>query len=146
MVDGVSYWRPDMVVRANPDWRPYYDMGQWVQTENGLFWQSEYTWGDIPFHYGRWILRPGYGWLWAPDLEWGPAWVFWRHAEVQAAIGWAPLPVGAVVVEGGYMYNGVHFGLEFDFGLGETCFTFVDCAHFHEPYYRWHGHEYAWHV
>ena len=52
------YWRPDAAIAANPDWRPYYDMGQWVQTDNGLFWQSDYTWGDIPFHYGRWVLNP----------------------------------------------------------------------------------------
>lgn len=57
-VGGVQYWRPDSAVQANPDWRPYYDMGQWVQTDNGLFWQSDYTWGDIPFHYGRWVRDP----------------------------------------------------------------------------------------
>jgi hypothetical protein len=139
-------WRPDSAIRANPDWRPYYDMGQWVQTDNGLFWQSEYTWGDIPFHYGRWVLVPGRGWLWAPDLEWGPAWVFWRHAEGDAAIGWAPLPVGAVFVGGGFMYRGARVGIDFDFGLGEGVFVFVGYDHFHEGFFRMRGREWAWHI
>ncbi|MGA2245325.1 MAG: DUF6600 domain-containing protein [Verrucomicrobiota bacterium] len=142
-VGGAMYWRPDAALAVNPDWRPYYDMGQWVETENGLYWQSDYTWGDIPFHYGRWVLYPGMGWLWAPDYVWGPAWVFWRHDEVDGCIGWAPLPVGAVFVDGGFRYRGVMVGLDFDFGLGEGCFTFVDYAHFHERFVRMRGHEWA---
>ncbi len=145
-VGGAQYWHPDQAIAANPDWRPYYDMGQWVQTDNGLFWQSDYTWGDIPFHYGRWVLDPRLGWLWAPDYTWGPAWVFWRHAEGDAAIGWAPLPVGAVFVDGVFMFNGVRVGLDFDFGLGESCFVFVGYDHFHEGFFRMRGHEYAWHI
>ncbi len=139
-------WRPDSAIRANPDWRPYYDMGQWVQTDNGLFWQSEYTWGDIPFHYGRWVLVPGRGWFWAPDLEWGPAWVFGRLAEAAGAIGWAPWPVGAVFVGGGFMYRGARVGIDFDFGLGEGVFVFVGYDHFHEGFFRMRGREWAWHI
>ncbi len=145
-VGGVMYWRPDAALRANPDWRPYYDMGRWVQTDNGLFWQSDYQWGDIPFHYGRWVLYPGMGWLWAPDLVWGPSWVFWRHAEADGAIGWAPLPVGAVFVDNVFMYNGVRVGLDFEFGLGEGAFIFVDYDHFHEGFFRMRGREYAYHI
>ena len=145
-VGGVPYWRPDRAIQANPDWRPYYDMGKWVQTDNGLFWQSDYQWGDIPFHYGRWVLVPGRGWLWAPDYEWGPAWVFWRHGEADAAIGWAPLPVGAVFVGGGFMYRGARVGIDFDFGLGEGVFVFVGYDHFHEGFFRMRGREWAWHI
>jgi hypothetical protein len=145
-VGGVMYWRPDSAVRANPDWRPYYDMGKWVQTDNGLFWQSDYQWGDIPFHYGRWVRDPVMGWLWAPDYEWGPAWVFWRHAEADGAIGWAPLPVGAVFVGGGFMYRGVRVGVDFDFGLGEGAFVFVGYDHFHEGFFRMRGREWTWHI
>ena len=145
-IGGVMYWQPDRVIAANPDWRPYYDMGHWVETENGLFWQSDYMWGDIPFHYGRWVLMPGRGWLWVPDYTWGPAWVFWRHAEVDGMIGWAPLPVGAVFVEGVFWFNGVRVGLDFNFGLGEACFTFVDHAHFHEGFFRMRGHEWGYHI
>jgi hypothetical protein len=145
-VGGVTYWRPDQAIAVNPDWRPYYDMGQWVQTDNGLYWQSDYTWGDIPFHYGRWVLYPGMGWLWAPDYTWGPAWVFWRQDEADAAIGWAPLPVGAVFINGGFFFNGVAVGLDFDFGLGDGCFVFVGCDHFHEGIFRMRGREWAYHI
>jgi hypothetical protein len=145
-VGGVMYWHPDQAIAANPDWRPYYDMGQWVQTDNGLFWQSDYTWGDIPFHYGRWILNPYRGWLWAPDYTWGPAWVFWRQAETDGAIGWAPLPVGAVFIDGGFFFNGIRVGLDFDFGLGEACFIFAGYDHFHEDFFRMRGREWGWHI
>jgi hypothetical protein len=145
-VGGVMYWHPDQAIAVNPDWRPYYDMGQWIQTDNGLYWQSDYTWGDIPFHYGRWILDPNYGWLWAPDYTWGPAWVFWRQSEGDAAIGWAPLPVGAVFVNGVFMFHGVAVGADFDFGLGEACFTFVRYDHFHEGFFRMRDHEWAYHI
>ena len=145
-VGGTMYWHPDQAIASNPDWRPYYDMGQWVQTDNGLYWQSDYTWGDIPFHYGRWILDPVQGWLWAPDYTWGPSWVFWRHDEVDGAIGWAPLPVGAVFVGGALMFNGVAVGVDFDFGLGDGYFTFVDYDHFHEGFFRMRGHEWAHHI
>jgi hypothetical protein len=142
------FWRPDQALAANPDWRPYYDMGKWVQTDNGLFWQSDYTWGDIPFHYGRWVRNPGMGWLWAPDYTWGPSWVFWRHAEADGGVGWAPLPVGAVfVADGGFfMFNGVRVGADFEFGLGEGVFTFVDFDHFHEGFFRMRGHEWGHHI
>jgi hypothetical protein len=140
-------WRPsDMVLAASPEWRPYYDNGQWVQTENGLYWQSDYTWGDIPFHYGRWILDGRFGWVWVPDYVWGPAWVFWRHDEDDGAVGWAALPPGAVFVDGVFFFHGARVGLDFDFGLGEDCFVFVDGIHFHERFFRLRGHEWRYHI
>lgn len=145
-VGGTMYWHPDQAIAANTDWRPYYDMGQWVLTDNGLFWKSDYPWGDIPFHYGRWVLDPVLGWLWAPDYTWGPAWVFWRQDEADGAIGWAPLPVGAVFVGGVFMFNGVREGVDFDFGLGEACFTFVGYDHFNEDFFRLRGHEWPYHI
>jgi hypothetical protein len=117
-----------------------------VQTDNGLYWQSDYQWGDIPFHYGRWILQPGYGWVWAPDYVWGPAWVFWRQDEGDAAIGWAPLPWGATFVDGRFWWHGAVVAADFDFGLGFACFTFVGYDHFHEGFFRMRGHEWRWHV
>jgi hypothetical protein len=145
-VGGTMYWRPDRAIAANPDWRPYYDNGQWTHTDNGLFWQSDYSWGDIPFHYGRWVQDPAQGWLWAPDYTWGPAWVFWRHAEADACIGWAPLPVGAVFVDGGFMFNGVVVGPDYDFGYPEDRWTFIGYDHFHEDYFRLRGREYVYHI
>lgn len=140
-------WYPSQAIAANPDWRPYYDMGHWVQTDNGLFWASDYTWGDIPFHYGRWIIQPGYGWVWVPDYTWGPAWVCWRQADTDGYIGWAPLPVGAVFVGGVWMFGGVRVDVATcGFGLGANFFVFVGCDHFHEPFFRMRGHEWAYHV
>jgi hypothetical protein len=139
-------WRPDRAIAANPDWRPYYDMGRWVYTENGWFWASDYGWGDIPFHYGRWVLEPAYGWLWVPDYTWGPAWVFWRHGESDGCIGWAPLPYGAVFVGDGWEFHHRRVGVEFDFGLGEGVFVFVGYYHFHDGFLRLRGREYAYHI
>jgi hypothetical protein len=134
-------WSPDRVIAANPDWRPYYDMGHWEYTENGWFWASDYNWGDIPFHYGRWIRTPQIGWLWVPDYTWGPAWVAWRHAEADGYIGWAPLPYGAVWVDGGWRFHDhAIVDVGFDFGLGEDFFVFVGNDHFRdERFFRLRG-------
>jgi hypothetical protein len=51
---------------------------------------SDYTWGDIPFHYGRWFFDPELGWVWVPGYVWGPAWVAWRAGA--GNVGWLPLP------------------------------------------------------
>lgn len=141
-INDTMYWRPDAAINANPDWRPYYDMGQWVQTDNGLFWQSDYTWGDIPFHYGRWVCDPVRGWLWLPDYTWGPAWVFWREEDEDGAIGWAPLPPGAVFADGRWFYHGSYFALDYNFGLGDDFFVFVSFGHFHDQFFRMRGREY----
>lgn len=126
-------WYPVQAFAANADWRPYYDLGHWTYTENGWFWASDYNWGDIPFHYGRWISTPQYRWLWVPDYTWGPAWVAWRHAEADGFIGWAPLPFGAVWVDGGWRFHGrAVVDVGFDFGLGEDAFIFVGNDHFRD--------------
>jgi hypothetical protein len=134
-------WYPARVIEANPDWRPYYDMGHWTYTENGWFWASDYNWGDIPFHYGRWIATPQYRWLWVPDYTWGPAWVAWRHAEADGCIGWAPLPFGAVWIDGGWRFHDrAVVDVGFDFGLGEDAFVFVGNDHFRdERFFRLRG-------
>jgi hypothetical protein len=126
-------WRP-AVAAGNPEWRPYCDQGHWVYTENGWFWQSDYPWGGIVFHYGRWHIQPGYGWVWVPGYNWGPAWVCWRRAE--SCYGWAPLPPAAEFRVGvGLFYNG-HLGVNVDFGLTVGCFTFVGYNHFWEHDYH----------
>jgi hypothetical protein len=125
-------WQP---AALNFGWRPYYDGGHWEYTDAGWFWASDYPWGDIAFHYGRWAYTPA-GWAWVPGYDYAPAWVFWRHADADGYVGWAPLPVGAVFVGGGWAFNGVHVGVDFDFGLSVNFFTFVGCDHFWEHDYR----------
>jgi hypothetical protein len=88
-IDGCWWWQPRLAV-VDPQWRPYVDGGCWVYTELGWFWWSEYPWGWIAFHYGRWMCHPEYGWLWCLGEEWAPAWVEWRASEEY--YGWAPLP------------------------------------------------------
>jgi hypothetical protein len=123
-------WQP----AVTGGWRPYYDGGHWVNTDEGWYWQSEYPWGDIAFHYGRWSYNPNFGWLWAPGFEFAPAWVVWRHTDEYC--GWAPLPPGAVFIDGGWTFRGARVGLDFDFGLSAGFFTFVACDHFWEHDFR----------
>ena len=123
-------WQPSEL----PDgWRPYYDSGHWVYTDAGLYWQSDYPWGAIPFHYGRWAYVGGYGWIWAPGYEYAPAWVYWRHCD--GYLGWAPLPYGAAWVSGVWWYHGVRV-VDCDFGFGPRYFVFVDQRHFWEHDYH----------
>jgi hypothetical protein len=83
---GYGYvWMPN----AGPDFRPYATNGNWIYTEAGWTWASNYSWGWAPFHYGRWFFENGYGWIWVPGNEWAPAWVSWRGGGDY--YGWAPL-------------------------------------------------------
>jgi hypothetical protein len=83
-------WQPHGVP---PGWRPYTD-GRWVFTDAGWTWVSDWEWGWAPFHYGRWLPSPAYGWVWVPGTVWGPAWVVWHHGA--GWVGWAPLPPAVV--------------------------------------------------
>ena len=122
-------WRPS-VAATDPYWRPYCDQGHWIYTADGWFWQSDYPWGDIAFHYGRWC-RDSLGWVWVPGHDWAPAWVCWRQAE--GYCGWAPLPPGAVFKAGVGLWFGGRLAVDVDFGLGAEMFTFV-------PYDRFWDH------
>ena len=92
-------WMPNV----GPDFRPYATNGNWVYTDEGWTWASNYSWGWAPFHYGRWFYEDGYGWMWIPGNEWAPAWVSWRRSPDY--YGWAPLGPSVsmtVAVGGGY--------------------------------------------
>ncbi len=78
---------------TEPGFRPYATNGQWQYTDEGWYWNSDYAWGSIPFHYGRWELDPYYGWIWIPGYDYAPAWVAWSQAD--DCYGWAPLGFGA---------------------------------------------------
>src|SRR5262249_41211053 len=88
-------WRPSPGV-VGVGFRPYSSGGQWVYTDYGWSFETDWDWGWAPFHYGRWLMDPVYGWVWVPGSTWAPAWVDWRFGE--GFIGWAPLaPVGETV-------------------------------------------------
>jgi len=128
-------WRPNAAL-GDASWRPYGDAGHWVYTSAGLYWQSEYPWGDIPFHYGRWTYSGSLGWLWLPAYNWAPAWVSWRHAE--GCTGWAPLSPEAVFVAGvGLQFHG-RVALDIDFGIPAESFVFVSYDHMWDHGYHDH--------
>jgi len=126
---GVGWcWQPTVVV-VNRGWRPYCHGGNWVYTDAGWFWRSDYSWGWAPFHYGRWYMDASCGWVWVPGRVWAPAWVTWR--SVGTTCGWAPLPPGADFVAGiGWRYNGFAVAANFTFGLGVDAFAFVSFNNF----------------
>ncbi len=124
-------WRPTVAVVC-PDWRPYCDNGGWVYTDAGYYWQSCYSWGWAPFHYGRWYLSSRWGWVWRPGCVWGPAWVTWRVAD--GYYGWAPLPPACGWSAGvGLTWHGSNVSVSFNFGLAPACYTFVPRRYFCHP-------------
>src|SRR5580658_446520 len=115
----------------NLAWRPYMNAGHWQFTDAGWFWQSDYPWGDMAFHYGRWINNEFTGgrWGWVPGYDWAPSWVSWR--EGTGGMGWAPLPWGVEFRVGqGLYWHGAAVVAGVDFGLGFGSFVFVGSDHF----------------
>jgi hypothetical protein len=130
-----SCWVP--AEAAYPGWRPYVDAGHWEYTDAGWYWQSDYPWGALAFHYGRWIndAQTGFTWAWAPTYEWAPSWVTWRYAD-GGYMGWAPLPWGATFRVGvGLEWHGA-LAVDVGFGLGADAFVFIGGDHFWDHDYR----------
>src|SRR5262249_38220454 len=67
-------WAPGEDV-VGEDFVPYTTGGQWVSTDAGWVFQSQWDadWGWATYHYGRWSYGAELGWYWIPDVEWGPA-------------------------------------------------------------------------
>jgi hypothetical protein len=101
-------WHPSGVAAT---WRPYC-AGSWAWTDCGWYWESDEPWAWACYHYGRWVFDSEWGWVWIPDVEWAPAWVYWRTGG--GYIGWAPCPPSGVVV-------------------APSLFAFVEVGHFHDP-------------
>jgi hypothetical protein len=115
----------------NPGWRPYMDAGHWQFTDAGWFWQSDYAWGDMAFHYGRWVNNEFTSgrWAWVPGYDWGPSWVCWREGGV--GLGWAPLPWGVEFRAGlGLYWHGALVVDGVGFGLGFNAYVVVGTDHF----------------
>jgi hypothetical protein len=89
-------WRPYRHM-VGVDFRPYVTGGRWIYTEYGWVFDTDWEWGWVPFHYGRWLYAGAEGWIWVPDTIWGPAWVEWRAGG--GYVGWAPLPPPVVGVQ-----------------------------------------------
>jgi hypothetical protein len=76
------------------DFAPYVSSGHWALTpDNDWTWQSDYPFGGVVFHYGRWVWVPGTGWAWVAGRRYANAWVDWRvPTDDYGYIGWAPMP------------------------------------------------------
>jgi hypothetical protein len=80
-------WVPN-ANEVGADFTPYVSGGHWVYGDDYL-WVSDYDWGWVPFHYGRWAYAGDLGsWAWVPGREYAPAWVDWRVGDEY--VGWAP--------------------------------------------------------
>jgi hypothetical protein len=121
---------------SDPNWRPY-TYGHWVDTDAGMTWVSDDSFGWATDHYGRWANIDGYGWVWVPGYTWAPAWVSWRSGDDE--VGWAPLPPDSD--EGIDYYNnddyytdagiGFHIGDDCDvaYGIGPWYYNFCPIAY-----------------
>jgi len=119
-------WQPTVTIVV-AEWRPYRDSGHWILTDCGWYWQSDYSWGWAPFHYGRWCYMDRYRWIWVPDTVWAPAWVSWRRSETH--YGWAPLPPGTTFQLGvGFTFDH-ETAFDAQFGLSSRHYTFVPNNH-----------------
>jgi hypothetical protein len=91
-VDVPNYGRCFVPNGVDANWRPYTN-GHWSHGDDGWAWvadDSEASWGEICYHYGRWTHVDRVGWCWVPGTVWAPAWVAWRSGGDYC--GWAPLP------------------------------------------------------
>ena len=86
---GGRVWKPKEQI-VGPDFVPYLTGGWWVETPLGRQFSSIWSWGNVVFHYGRWFVDLGHGWVWQPGNVWGSAWVDWRVGEEH--LGWSPTP------------------------------------------------------
>lgn len=119
-------WQPAIV--RDVSWRPY-TRGRWVCTDRGWTWVSYEPFGWATYHYGRWALCRGYGWIWVPGSVWAPAWVSWRSGGSQ--IGWAPLPPESLAWNGGWGSS-----VDATFGISPSWYCFVETRYFCEPVYN----------
>lgn len=93
-IDDSTYgtvWTPN-AEEVGADFAPYVSAGHWAYDDDYV-WQSDYTWGWAPFHYGRWVWIRDRGWSWIPGRLYANAWVVWRVGDESTAfVGWAPAP------------------------------------------------------
>lgn len=92
--DDPSYgtvWTPDPA-QVGSAFQPYDTEGSWDYADGDPVWVSNYSWGWVCFHYGRWAWS-GARWVWIPGREYAGAWVNWRMGDDGFGyVGWAPMP------------------------------------------------------
>ncbi|MGC4089973.1 MAG: hypothetical protein QM756_19210 [Polyangiaceae bacterium] len=87
-----TVWIPSASV-VGTGFSPYVSSGHWALDDDGNWiWVSDFSFGRVVFHYGRWAWIGGTGWAWVPGYRYAPAWVSWRvPTGSYAYVGWAPL-------------------------------------------------------
>ncbi|MEN9579610.1 MAG: hypothetical protein RJA70_2619 [Pseudomonadota bacterium] len=71
---------------------PYATRGHWALTpDEQWLWVSDYPFGRVVFHYGRWVWTDRVGWVWVPGRRYSHAWVHFRVSD-STYVGWSPMP------------------------------------------------------
>ena len=104
-LDGYGDWTPDSDYgpiwfprNVAADWAPYH-YGHWINREPwGWVWVEDESWGYTPFHYGRWVNYRG-RWGWVPGPRevhpvWSPALVVFAGGGGVGVSAWFPLGPG----------------------------------------------------
>ena len=117
---------------ASGDWQPATEYGAvWFPRDVAADWQ--------PYHYGHWINRDPWGWVWVEDESWGYApFHYGRWVNYDNRWGWVPGPVNVrpiwspalVVFAGGVNFGGGGGGLSvwFPLGPGEAYRPWYRCS------------------
>ena len=99
-------WVPARSV-VGSEFVPYSTGGHWELTQDDAWlWASDYPFGAITFHYGRWVWASGGVWGWVPGYVYAPAWVDF-HVGAVGYIGWAPLGPSHVWRHGAFLSVGL---------------------------------------
>lgn len=118
------------------DFAPYLTRGRWaLDTAGDWVWVSDYPFGGVVFHYGRWVWVVGLGWAWVPGYRYAPAWVSWRVPSHDGLyVGWAPMPPSYIWVGG--MAAGVGFYVVTPWVFCPSYYVFsphLHSHHVHDP-------------
>ena len=125
-VDDGTYgtvWVP-AASEVGTDFQPYVSAGHWTYSDDADYtWVSDYSWGWAPFHYGRWVTLPGYGWSWIPGRRYAGAWVNWRYGAGYDYVGWAPMGPSW------YWWHGAPYGWNFGWYDYHDHYAFCERGH-----------------
>ncbi len=121
-------WVPHASV-VGAGFAPYETGGHWEVTIDGdWLWVSDYPFGWVTFHYGRWAFVAGTGWGWVPGYRYAPAWVTYR-VGAGGYVGWAPRPPRRVWRGSAFVVAG--FLAPPPFIFCPTRFLFARSFHYH---------------
>ncbi|HTV24454.1 MAG TPA: DUF6600 domain-containing protein [Polyangiaceae bacterium] len=128
-------WVPSRGV-VGGDFRPYVSGGHWELTSgDDWLWVSDYPFGWVTFHYGRWAwLSGGVGWGWVPGYVYSPAWVDFRIGS-SGYVGWGPAAPYSVWRGGVFISLGARRPVPYIFC--PTTYVFSPTLHRHIVYDRY---------